>query len=103
MFPRFLTLQNSLKNMENRKIKDMFGLELAVGDTVCFTLSMRKDDKPMVKAVIKDIIAGQKENCYGEYTEWLVPEFVESNTVEWARLEGKLISKVKPNRVIKCY
>ena len=91
MFPRFLTLQNSLKNMENRKIKDMFGLELATGD------------KPMVKAVIKDIIAGQKENCYGEYTDWLVPEFVESNTVEWARLEGKLISKVKPNRVIKCY
>lgn len=89
--------------MENRKIKDMFGLELSQGDTVCFTLSMRRDDKPMVKAVIKDIIVGQKENCCGEYTDWLVPEFVESDTVEWARLEGKLVSKVRPNRVIKCY
>lgn len=86
-----------------RKIKDMFGLELSQGDTVCFTLSMRRDDKPMVKAVIKEIIAGQKANCSGEYTDWLVPEFVENSTVEWARLEGKLVSKVKPNRVIKCY
>lgn len=89
--------------MENRKIKDMFGLELSKGDTICFILSMGKTDKPMVKATIKNIIVGQKENCYGEYTDWLVPEFIENDTIERARLENKLVSKIKPNRVVKCY
>lgn len=86
-----------------RKITDMFGTELQVGDTVCFTLSMRIDQKPLVKAVIREFIYGKKPNDYGCYTDWLGIDYIETSVVEWARDEGKLIKKVSPDRVIKCY
>ena len=39
-----------------RKIKDMFGNGLKKGDSICFTLSMRIDEKPIVKAKIGGFI-----------------------------------------------
>lgn len=87
-----------------RKICDAFGLELKVGDTVCFTLSMRKDQKPIVKAVIREFIYGKNADPgTGTYTDYLAIDFVESPAVEWARVEKKLIKKVSPDRVVKCY
>ena len=77
------------------KIKDKFGLVLQEGDNVCFTISMRIDEKPIVKATIASFISGKKA--------WIVPEYVESDDVDWAREEGKLPKKVAADRVVKCY
>lgn len=86
-----------------RKVCDAFGLELNVGDTVCFTLSMRIDQKPLVKAVIREFIYGKKPNEWGDYTDWLGIDYIENPAVDWARREKKLPNKVSPDRVIKCY
>ena len=77
------------------KIKDKFGLVLHEGDTVCFTISMRIDEKPIVKAVIAGFVLGKKA--------WIVPEYIESDDVDWACEEGKLPKKVAADRVVKCY
>lgn len=87
----------------DRIITDQYGLELKVGDNVCFTLSMRKDQKPIIKARITEIKVAQKPSSDGVYNDWLVIEPIESRVVEWARIEHKLISKVTPTRVVKCY
>lgn len=80
-----------------RVVTDMYGNELKVGDNVCFTISMRKDDKPIVKAKVGGFICGKT-------TDWIViDEYVESSSVEWGRLENKLIKKVSTSRVVKCY
>jgi len=90
--------------MENRVITDMFGNELKVGDNICFTLSMRVDQKPIVKAKIGGFIYGKTCDNFGRYTNWIAIDcYVETSTVEWAREEGKLIQKVSPTRVVKCY
>ena len=77
------------------KITDKYGLELHEGDTVCFTLSMRIDQKPIVKATIAGFLYGK--------TNWIVPEYIEDSDVEWGRKEGKLPAKVASHRVVKCY
>ena len=87
----------------DRKVCDKFGIELKEGDYVCFTLSMRIDAKPIVKAKIAEIKYGKKANCDGVFTDWVIPEYVEDHDVKWATLEGKLPKKVMPERVVKCY
>lgn len=90
--------------MENRVITDMFGKELKEGDSICFTLNMRKDQKPIVKARIANFIYGKTCDELGRYTDWIVIDcYVEIPAVNWARNEGKLIQKVSPDRVVKCY
>lgn len=81
----------------------MVGHELKAGDTICFTLSMRIDQKPIVRATIKDFVFGKNQNYDGEYTDWIVPEYIESSDVEWGRHECKLPKKISPHRVVKCY
>lgn len=80
------------------KLKDMYGIEINVGDNVCFTLSMRKDTKPIVKAKVTGLIHGKTAG-----SNYLQIEYVESHTVAWARLENKLLKKVSCDRVVKCY
>lgn len=89
--------------MEERIIHDAFGLPLHIGDTICFTLSMRIDQKPIVKAKIADICYGKKPDCDGVFWDWIVPEYIESSDVSWATREKKLLKKVTPSRVVKCY
>ena len=87
-----------------RVIKDMFGHELKKGDSICFTLSMRKDQKPIVKARIGDFAYGKTCDNLGRYMDYIVIDcYVETPTIEWARREHKLIQKVSPDRVVKCY
>ena len=88
----------------------MYGVELKCGDNICFTLSMRIDTKPLVKATITGFIYGKKPDNLGRYTDWIQVEYVDAphapdvqGTVEWAQREGKLVKKVIPYRVIKCY
>ena len=76
--------------------KDKFGTEICVGDTICFTLNMRKDQKPIVRATIKEIVP------FG-YDLMAVCDYLNSSDVEWARKENKLPSKVSTHRVVKCY
>ena len=76
--------------------RDKFGTEICVGDTICFTLDMRKDQKPIVRATIKDIVP------FG-YDFMAVCEYLNSFDVEWAKKEGKLPNKVSVKRVVKCY
>jgi hypothetical protein len=86
-----------------RKVVDKFGLELNAGDNVCFTLSMRKDSKPIVKAKVCEVKAGTKPNYDGVFTDWVVVEYYDSPEAEWGKREGKLPKKVTPDRVVKCY
>ena len=87
-----------------RPIKDMFGHELKEGDSICFTLSMRRDEKPIVKARVAALVYGKNCDDCGRYNDWIVIDcYVETSTVEWARREGKLIQKVSPDRVVKCH
>lgn len=86
-----------------RVITDKFGTELNVGDNVCFTLNMRKDTKPIVKARICEIIIGKKANPDGVYTDWIVVDYYDCLEVRWGALEKKLPKKVFPERVVKCY
>lgn len=87
-----------------RNIKDMFGNELKKGDNICFTFSMRKDEKPIVKAKIGGFIYGKVCNDSGQYTDWIIIDhYIETGTVEQARREKKLVQKVSPGRVVKCY
>ena len=88
---------------EERLITDMFGNELHIGDNVCFTLNMRKDNKPIVRATITNISYGKKADCYGTFCDWLIVDYTENHTTTWARMEDKLIQKVTPSRVVKCY
>ena len=89
--------------MEDRPIYDAFGLPINIGDTICFTLSMRKDQKPIVKAKVADICYGKKADEQGIYWDWIIPEYIDSHDVDWARMEKKLVGKVAPSRVVKCY
>ena len=89
--------------MEDRKIYDLFGLELNVGDTVCFTLSMRKDEKPIVKGKISEICYGKNPNEWGSYYDFIVIDYVQTDITEWAKREKKLPGKVLSTRVVKCY
>jgi hypothetical protein len=89
--------------MEQRIITDKFGTELRVGDTVCFTISMRVDNKPLVRATISEIRYGKNQNLYGEYTDWLLCDFTDCPEVQWAKREDKLPGKISPKRVVKCY
>lgn len=72
---------------------DLFGTELNIGDYICFTIKMRINQYPIVKAKIgsfeKDFI--------------IIDRYVDSSDVKWAEEENKLIKKVKINRVVKCY
>ena len=87
-----------------RVIKDMFGKELKVGDSICFTLSIRKDQKPIVKARIGDFAFAKTCNKFGEYRDFIIIDcYVETTEVKWARKEDKLIEKVISSRVVKCY
>lgn len=82
----------------------MFGIELKKGNSICFTLSMRIDEKPIVKAKIGGFIYGKVCNDAGQYTDWIIiVRYIETGTVEQARRENKLIQKVSPGRVVKCY
>lgn len=80
---------------QNTTVKDKADHELKVGDTVCFTISMRIDSKPIVRATIKEIQRGKQD--------WLVVEYIDSHDVDWGRRENKLPARVKPSRVVKCY
>lgn len=82
-----------------QKLTDMFGIEVCVGDNICFTLSMRKDQKPIVKATVTGLLYGKTPDS----PNYFQIEYVESPTVRWARLEHKLIQKVSCDRVVKCY
>ena len=86
-----------------RKIYDLFGLELNVGDKVCFTLSMRKDEKPLVKGKITEIKYGKTPNDWCGYNDYIVVDYVQTATTEWAEREKKLPGKVLSTRVVKCY
>ena len=78
-------------------VTDMFGNELKVGDTVCFTISMRIDQKPIVAATVGSF------NCTGQRVWIILGEYRKSPDVEWATKENKLIKKVLSSRVVKCY
>ena len=82
-----------------KKIYDKFGTELCVGDTICFTLSMRIDQKPIVRATITGFLYRKTPDGI----DYIQMEYIESSDVRWARLEKKLIKKVSSERVVKCY
>lgn len=88
---------------EVRKVTDMAGNELAVGDTICFTISMRIDNKPLVRAKVVEVICGKKPDFSGHYNDWLVVEYIDSPAVAWGRTEKKLPKKISAHRVVKCY
>lgn len=83
--------------MEEKKTTDKFGTEVKVGDRVCFSLSMRKDQKPIVRATVTDILR------YNDDYDWIVVEYLDSSDVDWARRENKLPGKVINYRTVKCY
>ena len=84
---------------------DSVGNIIQKGDTICFTLNMRKDQKPLVRAVIKDLkhSTSQSGGCPPVLYDWCFVEHIESPVVEWARKEKKLPRRVAADRVIKCY
>jgi hypothetical protein len=89
-------------------VTDKFGTELKVGDTVCFTLSMRKDIKPIVRAKVTGVLADNPvKRAMGlngsPIQNYVSVEYIDSQDVEWARSENKLIQKVISSRVVKCY
>ena len=88
---------------EVRKVTDMAGNELAVGDTICFTISMRIDQKPLVRAKVVEVICGSKPDFSGHYNDWVVVDYIESPAVAWGRTEKKLPKKIVAYRVVKCY
>lgn len=88
---------------ETRRITDHFGNELNIGDTICFTLTMRINQQPIVRATIKDICFAKKAGEDGTFADYIIPEYIESHAVSWARREKKLIGKVIAHRVVKCY
>ena len=81
-------------------VKDKFGNELKIGDNVCFTISMRKDQKPIVRAKIAGFIYGNNDGC-NDYA--VLGDYTEEHDSKWAANEKKLISKVVTHRVVKCY
>lgn len=76
---------------------DMYGEELKKGDSICFTISLRKDQKPLVKAVI----AGFDKDARNDWV--IIGTYVDSPSVRQAESEKKLPAKVSSGRVIKCY
>lgn len=96
-------------NTEPRVVTDMFGTELKKGDKVCFSLNLRKDNKPLVKAVIGDFVYSKTPNGCGIYSDWIAIDHYENMPeertyiLELARREDKLVEKVMASRVIKCY
>lgn len=76
---------------------DMYGEELKKGDNICFTISLRKDQKPLVKAVI----AGFGKDARNDWV--IIGSYVDSPSVRQAESEKKLPAKVSSGRVIKCY
>ena len=86
----------SIEEIVRDKVVDMAGHELSVGDTICFTINMRKDDKPMVRATITEIVRSKE-------VDWAKVEYIDSHSVRWGRTENKLPSKVVTYRVCKCY
>lgn len=97
------------KNTEPRIVTDMFGTELKRGDKVCFTLNMRKDNKPLVKAVVGDFVYCKTPDLRGVYGDWIAIDHYErmpeerAYILECAVKENKLVEKVMASRVIKCY
>lgn len=77
-------------------MKDKFGIEVNVDDTICFTLNLRKDYKPIVKAVISEVLP------YGD-SFMVVCDYIENGDVAQARREKKLPQMVSVERVVKCY
>ena len=96
-------------NNETRVVTDMFGTELKKGDKICFCLNMRKDDKPLVKAVVGGFIYSKTPDWRGVYWDWIAIDHYETMpeekayVLEWAENEKKLVKKVMPSRVVKCY
>lgn len=82
--------------VDGRPVKqgaDKYGDPVRPGDSVCFTLDMRRDRKPIVKANVSDILDGK----------WIVPEYNHSDTdVQWAEREGRLVRRVLASRTVKC-
>ena len=87
--------------MENNVAIDSFGRALKVGDYVCFTVSMRRDQKPIVRARIGEITPCTFDKIP---TAWLTfDELTESPEMQWALRENRLPSKILCKRVVKCY
>lgn len=78
----------------------MAGNELAVGDTICFTINMRKDQKPLVRAKVIELVCGKTQDGNND---WAVVDYIDSPAVEWGRHEKKLPKKIVAYRVVKCY
>jgi len=91
------TKKKDIGIMEEKKTADKFGTEVKIGDRVCFSLSMRKDQKPIVRATVTDILH------YNDDYDWIVVEYLDSSDIDWARREKKLPGKVINYRTVKCY
>lgn len=91
--------------MPESPFTDSVGNTIQKGDKICFTLNMRKDQKPLVRAVIKDLKHSTRQSggCPPTQYDWCIVEYIESAVVEWARKENKLPKQVAADRVIKCY
>lgn len=76
---------------------DMYGEKLKKGDSICFTISLRKDQKPLVKAVI----AGFDKDARNNWV--IIGSYMDSPSVRQAESEKKLPAKISSRRVVKCY
>jgi hypothetical protein len=80
------------------RVRDKFGDEIKEGDTVCFTLPMRIDQKPIVKATVAGFIYAKPGGKRDSFI--VLGDYIDCPDVEWARREDKLIKKVLSDRVV---
>ena len=92
-----------------KPIYDKFGNELQCGDNICFSVSMRKDQKPIVRVKIAGFITDKSGDDWvllGDpipVADDLSPRNSGNADYDWACHEGKMPKKVIAYRVIKCY
>lgn len=73
---------------------DKYGNQLNIGDSICFSLQTDWRQTPMV-------VSAKIDGFSNSYI--ILGEYRQDTDYNRAEKAGKLISKVSPNRVIKCY
>ena len=92
-----------------KPVLDKFGNELECGDSICFSVSMRIDQKPIIRVKVAGFVTDKSGDDWvllGDpvpVAADLPPQNRGNADYDWACYEKKLPKKVIAHRVIKCY
>ena len=86
-----------------KKVLDKYGIELCAGDTVCFIHKHSIESRYIVKAIVKEVKHFKPQEFSSPEDEGKGWVFIEKYVDDFMKWESKKPSKVKSDRVIKCY